>query len=115
MGHSIYLRITPAAARTRRLTLNHHLLIALFTVLTSACSMSTGTIVYDKDDRQVGLQSDPTVTPAEGRTNNSHPAQVTPEEIRILLGSLMVSGWSGTQMRRKHRPPPGLRLHSMCR
>ena len=106
MGNSIYLRIAPAAARTRRMTLNHQLLIALFTGLISACSMSTGTIVYDKDDRQVGLQPDPTVTPADTRINNSHPAQVTPEEIRIVLGSLMVSGWSGTLVGLIEQPRP---------
>lgn len=75
--------------------------------LLSACSlMSNGTVLYDQQDRQIGTQSDPTIRRAPAATANSHPARLSTADVRILLGSLMVSGWSGTLVGILEQPRP---------
>ena len=81
-------------------------LVALM-CLTFACSLlSGGKVLFDQQNSQVGLQTDPTVHRGPSPTENSHPAQLTTEEIRVLLGSLMVSGWSGTLVGLLEQPRP---------
>ncbi len=56
-------------------------------------------IIYDSSGIQVGIISDlSTDEHASPPVKNRHPSEVTPREIRSLLGSLEVSGWSGTIM-----------------
>lgn len=53
-------------------------------------------VIYESKGSQVGLESDHTIDDkAVPPALNSHPAQLTAEEVRTLLGSLEVSGWSG--------------------
>jgi hypothetical protein len=54
-------------------------------------------MVYDSSGIQVGIISDlSTDDHAFPPVKNRHPSELTPQEIRSLLGSLEVSGWSGT-------------------
>lgn len=81
--------------------------LVLLMCLTSACSLwSGGTLLYNQQDTQVGLQADPTIRRAPSPTENHHPAELTTEEVRALLGSLMVSGWSGTLVGLLEQPRP---------
>ncbi|ULA68982.1 MAG: hypothetical protein LZF62_380171 [Nitrospira sp.] len=83
--------------------------LCLLTVmcLASACSLvSGGKVLYDQQDSQIGLQSDPTVHRGPAPADNNHPALLTAEDIRVLLGSLMVSGWSGTLVGILEQPRP---------
>lgn len=71
------------------------LLVFIFAV--SACSSLTSErLVYDQQGIRVGIQPDPTVYRSSPPVLNSHPAQFSPDEVRVLLGILHVSGWSGT-------------------
>jgi hypothetical protein len=52
--------------------------------------------VYEAKGTQIGVESDHTIDEhAIPPTLNSHPAQITADHMRTLLGSLEVSGWSG--------------------
>jgi len=83
------------------------LCLILVVCLTSGCSLlSGGKVLYDQQDSQVGLQPDPTVHRGSSPTENNHPAQLATEDVRILLGSLMVSGWSGTLVGIFEQPRP---------
>lgn len=83
------------------------LCLVVLLCLASACSLLTGgRVLYDQQDSQVGLQTDPTVHRGPAPTENNHPAQLTPEEMRVLLGSLLVSGWSGTIVGILEQPRP---------
>jgi hypothetical protein len=87
--------------------LRRGLCLALFGCLVSACSLPTeGKVLYDQQDRQIGLQVDPTIRRAPSPTENNHPAQLTAEDVRTLLVSLMVSGWSGTLLGVLEQPRP---------
>jgi len=53
-------------------------------------------VMYESKGTLVGFESDHTIDDkAVPPALNSHPAQFTAEELRTLLGSLEVSGWSG--------------------
>jgi len=53
-------------------------------------------MIYDSSGIQVGIVSDlSTDEHASPPIKNRHPSEVTPREIRSLLGPLEVSGWSG--------------------
>jgi hypothetical protein len=60
----------------------------------SACS--TGRMVYDHNDVRIGIEPDPSVGRATQPVANAHPAQLTTEEIKTLLGALRITAWSGT-------------------
>ena len=68
----------------------------LLGVLLTACATTPDRLVYDQKGIMIGTQHDPTVLQSSPTGRNSHPAQLTPEQIRLLLGSLQVSGWSGS-------------------
>ena len=70
---------------------------ALACLVLTAC-MAPDRLLYDQQDIRIGTQHDPTVSRSTPTGRNSHPAQLTPEQIRLLLGSLRVSGWSGSLM-----------------
>ena len=66
-------------------------------LLLSVLACSTGQrVIYDQDDVRIGVETDPSVTRSKQPVANAHPAQVTAEELKTLLGVLRVSGWSGT-------------------
>jgi hypothetical protein len=62
-------------------------------------------LLYDQQGVRVGIQTDPTI----GRgspTRNSHPARISPQDLRQLLSALQVSGWSGTVVGLFESPRP---------
>lgn len=78
----------------------------LFVGLTACAAMTGERIVYDRQGIQVAIQPDPTVSRSSPPARNSHPATVTTNELRLLLGSLQISGWSGTLMGLVQNPQP---------
>ncbi len=100
--------------------LRRTLCLLMIMCLTSACSLvSSGKVLYDQQDSQIGIQSDPSVHRGPAPADNNHPAQLTTEDIRVLLGSLMVSGWSGTLVGILEQPRPvpvftGVELHRIA-
>ena len=68
-------------------------LVVVLSIL-SACA--TGRLVYDQEDVRIGIETDPSVTRSEHAVANFHPAQISPDDIKTLLGVIRVSGWSGT-------------------
>ena len=62
-------------------------------------------VTYQDHGIQIGIETDrPTMGPSS-QTTNDHPARLTPEEVRILLGSILVSGYSGTIVGMFKDPP----------
>lgn len=74
--------------------------------LSSCAEMTAERVVYDQQGVQVGIQSDPTISRSSPPARNSHPATVSPNELRLLLGSLQISGWSGTLVGLIQNPQP---------
>ena len=58
--------------------------------------MDTGRVLYDQQGIRIGVEADPTVSRSLHSVSNSHPAELTAEEIQSLLQVIQVSGWSGT-------------------
>ena len=108
MGNSVRMPVmSRATTMSPPVNLRRSLCLAVLLCLTSACSLlAGGTVLYDQQGSQVGVQTDPTVHRGPAPMNNGHPAQLTPEEVRLLLGSLMVSGWSGTIVGILEQPRP---------
>ena len=52
-------------------------------------------IVYEHGAIQVGLQTDLSTERASRPMSNTHPKDISPEDMRALLASIEVSGWSG--------------------
>jgi hypothetical protein len=74
-------------------------LLGLFCLLgLTACGItSQQRFIYQASGIQVGLITDvSTNEQATPPIRNRHPAALTPKQIRSLIGSLEVSGWSGT-------------------
>src|SRR5256885_3025856 len=66
-------------------------------VLTACGATSQQRVLYQASGIQVGVMTDlSTNEQAASPVRNRHPADVTPQDIRSLIGSLEVSGWSGT-------------------
>lgn len=64
-------------------------------------------VLYNASGIQVGISTDLSVDmEASPPVINRHPAQYTPEEIRKLMGSLEVSGWSGAILGLASTPQP---------
>jgi len=73
----------------------------------SACAELTGErIVYDRQGIQVGIQSDPSISRSSTMARNNHPATLSPDELGLLLGSIQISGWSGTLVGLLQNPQP---------
>jgi hypothetical protein len=65
-------------------------------VLTACSATSQQRILYQASGVQVGITTDlSTNEHSDPPVRNRHPAHLTPRDIRSLLGSLEVSGWSG--------------------
>ena len=70
-------------------------LLSLF-VLTACGATSQERILYQASGIQVGITTDlSTNEHGAPPVRNRHPANLTPRNVRSLLGSLEVSGWSG--------------------
>jgi FtsZ-binding cell division protein ZapB len=85
------------------------LLISLSCLLAlAACgTISHERLLYRASGIQVGIVTDiSTDEQATPPVKNRHPASLTPQEIRTLLGSLEVSGWSGTLVGLLNTPQP---------
>jgi hypothetical protein len=63
-------------------------------------------VVYEHGKVQVGLQSDLSTERASPPAANSHPNDISPDDMRNLLGSIEVSGWSGTILGLFQEPRP---------
>lgn len=68
----------------------------LIFALSACANLTSERLVYDQQGIRVGIQADPTVYRSSPPALNSHPAQWSPDEVRVMLGALHVSGWSGT-------------------
>ena len=76
-------------------------------VLTACGLTSQQRILYQASGIQVGIMTDlSTNEHASPPVRNRHPVDLTPREIRSLLGSLEVSGWSGTLVGLFSTPQP---------
>jgi hypothetical protein len=65
-------------------------------VLTACGATSQQRILYQASGIQVGITTDLSTNEHSALpVRNGHPAHLTPRDIRSLLGSLEVSGWSG--------------------
>lgn len=53
-------------------------------------------VLYERQGVQIGLQSDPSLPRASRATVNTHPIDLTAQEVASLLSAVRVSGWSGT-------------------
>ena len=81
--------------------------LACLLVLTSCGAISQQRILYQVSGIQVGIMTDlSTNERATPPVRNRHPADLTPKEIRSLVGSLEVSGWSGTLVGLFSAPQP---------
>lgn len=76
-------------------------------VLTACGASLQQRVLYEASGIQVGLITDlSTNEHAAPPVRNRHPADLTPKEIRSLVGSLEVSGWSGTMIGLFSTPQP---------
>ena len=75
--------------------------------LTACGATSQQRVLYQASGIQVGLMTDlSTNEQASPPVRNRHPANLTPREIRSLIGALEVSGWSGTLIGLFSAPQP---------
>lgn len=75
--------------------------------LTACGGTSQHRVLYQASGIQVGLMTDlSTNEQASSPVRNRHPADLTPQDIRSLIGSLDVSGWSGTMIGLLSPPHP---------
>ena len=76
-------------------------------VLTACGATSQQRVLYQASGIQIGIMTD--LSTNEYTTppvRNRHPADLTPKDIRSLVGSLEVSGWSGTLVGLFSAPQP---------
>lgn len=76
-------------------------------MLTACGAISQQRVLYQVSGIQVGLMTDlSTNEQATPPVRNRHPADLTPKDIRSLVSSLEVSGWSGTLVGLFSAPQP---------
>jgi hypothetical protein len=81
--------------------------LACLLVLIGCGATSQQRILYEASGIQVGIMTDlSTNDNGSSPVRNRHPADLTPREIRSLIGSLEVSGWSGTILGLLTAPQP---------
>ncbi len=84
----------------------------------AACAgFSSERLVYDQGGARIGIEADPSVARSKMEIRNAHPALLTEEDVRSLLGVVQVSGWSGTfaGIFESPRPVPLLSAEEMTR
>ena len=75
--------------------------------LTACGATSQQRLLYQASGIQVGVMTDVSTNDnASPPVRNRHPADLTPQDIRSLVGSLEVSGWSGTLVGLFSTPQP---------
>ena len=75
--------------------------------LTACGATSQHRLLYQESGIQVGLMTDvSTKEQASSSVRNRHPADLAPQDIRSLVGSLEVSGWSGAMIGLFSTPHP---------
>jgi hypothetical protein len=76
-------------------------------VLTGCGATSQQRVLYQAAGIQVGIMTDlSTNDDTSSPVRNRHPADLTPRDIRTLIGSLEVSGWSGAVIGLFSTPQP---------
>jgi hypothetical protein len=81
--------------------------LACLLVLIGCGATSQQRILYEASGIQVGIMTDlSTDDDGASPVRNRHPSNLTPREIRSLIGSLEVSGWSGTILGLLTAPQP---------
>lgn len=91
------MRIAHSACPGRIKPSNLFLLMGLLSLALSACqTFGHERVLYDQQGVRIGLQPDPSVSRSSPPASNAHPAQLTTQEMLVLLGAIRVSGWSGT-------------------
>jgi hypothetical protein len=81
--------------------------VSCLLVLTACGATSQQRVLYQESSIEVGIITDlSTNEHATPPVRNRHPADLTPKEIRSLVGSLEVSGWSGTLVGLFSAPQP---------
>ena len=76
-------------------------------LMTACVATSQERILYQASGIQVGIITDVSTNEhVAPPVRNKHPIDLTPQEIRSLLGSLEVSGWSGTIVGLLSAPQP---------
>jgi hypothetical protein len=93
-GHRPFMG-DPIHVQIKNVLSNLPLLVFIF-ALSACASLTSERLVYDQQGIRVGIQVDPAVYRSSPPALNSHPAQFSPDEVRVILGTLHVSGWSGT-------------------
>lgn len=63
-------------------------------------------VLYEYGGIQIGLETDLTVQRASPPALNAHPYNISSDDMRVLLGSLEVSGWSGIVLGLFQNPRP---------
>ena len=63
-------------------------------------------LIYNEHGVQIGIQTDPSVQRSSPPAPNAHPASLSPQELLVMLGSVRVSGWSGTVLGWFEAPRP---------
>jgi hypothetical protein len=94
---SVLIQIVRSLAHARSATRPFSwIVLAGFFALSGCVAPLNQRLVYEAKGIQVGVESDHTIDRrATPPVLNSHPAKLTAEEVRTLLGSLEVSGWTG--------------------
>jgi len=83
------------------------LVLSCLLALTACGTTSQQRVLYETSGIRVGIITDlSTNEHATPPVRNRHPADLTPKEIRSLVGSLEVSGWSGTILGLFSAPQP---------
>ena len=88
------MRVTRDTRRTRVDLVMRNLVCCLTLAGLAGCSGQR--LVYDRYDVRIGIEADPSVRRANQPVANAHPAQLTTEQIKTLLGVLHITAWSGT-------------------
>lgn len=63
-------------------------------------------VLYEHGDMKIGLQTDLSAQRTSPPTTNSHPYEISAQDMRTLLGSVEVSGWSGIVLGLFQDPSP---------
>jgi len=105
----VWLKQQAGGVRGRRNAAGVLFGLSCLLVLTGCGASLQQRLLYDMSGMQVGVETDlSTNEQATPPVKNRHPADFTPREIRSLVGSLEVSGWSGTMLGlfTRHQPKP---------
>ncbi|MFO0773541.1 MAG: hypothetical protein U0172_02610 [Nitrospiraceae bacterium] len=82
-------------------------LLAVSPVVLGGCGLlSHERTVVDRQGLVVSLERDPSIRRADTPVANAHPGRLNTDELRTILRSLMVSGWSGTLVGMLEQPRP---------